>query len=360
MWTFFLGVIFGILASGRTDEIQVNSRGCSFVGVFLAEGAGRHSLTFDMAKAVCEQLETIMATREQVEHAYNKSMQTCRYGWISDGSIVILRQTEHENCAKNMTGLIFQAPSTNETFDVYCYDENAGPKKNCSQAFKKSDQPATTELQPLTSGTTDPETTPTSYFDSQTEATSEMTNTIPPVSSQADLGEGRITLFSTFTTVEPNQTDGSGMDTIYPEENNTPPMIHAGTTMLGERTVTEEAKPTGYIPNDSLAESERQKSSSSDWLVVIVVILAVAAVLLVCAAVARRKGWCGRRQTLNITTKESGDGNGVAVVPSSSNNPEREQEMVTLMNKENIQENGTTEEFTVITLEESPDKDQQA
>uniref|UniRef100_A0A3Q2CND6 Link domain-containing protein n=1 Tax=Cyprinodon variegatus TaxID=28743 RepID=A0A3Q2CND6_CYPVA len=40
--------------------------------------ASRHSLTFDMAKAVCEQLETIMATREQVEHAYNKSMQTCR------------------------------------------------------------------------------------------------------------------------------------------------------------------------------------------------------------------------------------------------------------------------------------------
>lgn len=39
-------------------------------------------------------------------------------------SIVILRQIEHENCAKNMTGLIFQAPSTNETFDVYCYDEN--------------------------------------------------------------------------------------------------------------------------------------------------------------------------------------------------------------------------------------------
>lgn len=69
---------------------------------------------------------------------------------------------------------------------------------------------------------------------------------------------------------------------------------------------------------------------------------------------------CGRKQTLHITAKENSDGNGVAAAAGSSHNPEREQEMVTLMNKEPIQENGNTEEFTVITLEESPDKDQQA
>lgn len=70
--------------------------------------------------------------------------------------------------------------------------------------------------------------------------------------------------------------------------------------------------------------------------------------------------WCGKQQTLMITSKDSGEGNGAAASASSSHAQEREQEMVTLMNKEKIQENGNTEEFTVITLEESPDKEQLA
>lgn len=62
-----------------------------------------------------------------------------------------------------------------------------------------------------------------------------------------------------------------------------------------------------------------------------------------------------------ITSKDGGgEGNGATALASSSQATEREQEMVKLMNKEKIQENGNTEEFTVITLEESPDKDQLA
>lgn len=61
-----------------------------------------------------------------------------------------------------------------------------------------------------------------------------------------------------------------------------------------------------------------------------------------------------------ITSKSSSEGNGAAASAASPQAQEREQEMVTLMNKEKIQENGNTEEFTVITLEESPEKNQQA
>ncbi|KAG7473825.1 hypothetical protein MATL_G00099950, partial [Megalops atlanticus] len=104
--------------------------------------------------------------------------------------------------------------------------------------------------------------------------------------------------------------------------------------------------------------SSEQKSSGSDWLVILAVVVAVAVIVLVCAAVATRKRWCGKQQTLMITSKEASEGNGAAA--SSSRAQERDQEMVTLMNKEKIQENGTTEEFTVITLEESPEKSQLA
>lgn len=56
-----------------------------------------------------------------------------------------------------------------------------------------------------------------------------------------------------------------------------------------------------------------------------------------------------------MITKDTGEGNGAAAASSSQN-----QEMVTLMSKEKVQENGNTEEFTVITLEEPSDKDQLA
>lgn len=78
-----------------------------------------------------------------------------------------------------------------------------------------------------------------------------------------------------------------------------------------------------------------------------------------CMFVHRHRG-CGRSKTLNINSKGISEGNGAAPSVASSKAQEREQEMVTLMNKEKIQENGNTEEFTVITLEESPEKNQQA
>lgn len=71
--------------TSKTDSIffflflpVVTVRTCSIAGVFRAEGNERHSLDFDMAKQVCEQQMSTIATLEQVEEAYNAKFKTCR------------------------------------------------------------------------------------------------------------------------------------------------------------------------------------------------------------------------------------------------------------------------------------------
>ncbi|MEQ2166677.1 hypothetical protein GOODEAATRI_030732, partial [Goodea atripinnis] len=181
------------------------------------------------------------------------------YGWVSNGSTVILRHTEHENCAKNKTGFIVLSPD-GDNFDAYCYDENVGLEKNCSKAFQVailSDPPALTSPQPLTPGRTEPEATPTSQ--SEEESLQEFVAT--PTTTLIDLSKDKITtvagegspfggsnitsVVSTVTSIYTDPNDGSGMDQAVPEEKKEPPVTHVETTTSSEKEPIEKAEPTG-------------------------------------------------------------------------------------------------------------------
>uniref|UniRef100_A0A8C7CX21 CD44 antigen n=1 Tax=Oncorhynchus kisutch TaxID=8019 RepID=A0A8C7CX21_ONCKI len=95
-------------------------------GVFHVEGPDRYSLTLDLAKKLCESLGITIASREQVIEAHAHGLETCRYGWISNGNTTILRQKAHVNCANNTTGVFFHQVSPEKPFDAFCFNAS-GP-----------------------------------------------------------------------------------------------------------------------------------------------------------------------------------------------------------------------------------------
>ncbi|XP_076847864.1 uncharacterized protein cd44b isoform X2 [Brachyhypopomus gauderio] len=133
MWILLVGLMSGLLASSSwaNSRQEVRSRSCSYVGVYKIEGADRYSLSISEAQEACEHLGATLASEEQMNAAYVKGFETCRYGWTSNGNIGILRHKANQLCAGNQTGHII-INATESTYDAYCYDGTDLSVKNCT------------------------------------------------------------------------------------------------------------------------------------------------------------------------------------------------------------------------------------
>ncbi|XP_063052664.1 aggrecan core protein [Engraulis encrasicolus] len=411
MWALFVGLTFGILASARSDDPKAMSRSCSLQGVSHVEGSGgRYTLTYEDAKALCESLNTELATEEQIETAYNSKMETCRYGWTANMSVAILRHTAREQCYLNKTGLSVKKDNNTGLYDAYCYDSSdISEQLNCASRFNNNPEDpngtTTGNAEEATRGLDDPLT-----FLDDVVATAdpaqhenftnveESTDIPQPASSEEGVFSERVftsdapsdedqgTATTQVTSVLlPDDSTGSGIQPTSEEPEVTQPTeLPVSTTEVEPEQQPEhkpepelepetepepETKPerrpdtvntvppVGRNVNPEGTNEERKDKSGNDWLVIIGVVVAVAAILLVCGIVATRKRWCGKHQSLNISKGGSGnEGNGAAAGVASSRAEEREQEMVTLMNKEKIQENGNADELTAITVDGSSEK----
>ncbi|KAL0968409.1 hypothetical protein UPYG_G00266510 [Umbra pygmaea] len=392
MWTVLLGVIFGLLASSRSAPAQVSSRSCSHVGVFHVEGPSRYSLNLSLAEELCMNLNATIASIEEVNKAYDKGLQTCRYGWIKNGNTTILRQTPHFNCANNKTGVIIIQESPDKYFDAFCFDSSDLSDKNCAKAIKSeatgtgSDQDSDSNRDSDGVVTAQPETTKPDYSTNSVDLetvtqhilvpgiTEELPtrvetklNTEEPATDQAatEIGAGNDTGLATTASEILTDSGKDRLTSITPSvggKEETQGSISEEDLQKGNKEgPSEQPSSRGLNPSRGRdqAPSEQDKSRTPLWLIIVAVVVVVCATVLVCAAIANRKSWCGQQQTL-IINKDGAEGNGAAASIASFQAQEREQEMVTLMNKEKIQENGNTEEFTVITLEESPEKEKLA
>ncbi|XP_051779575.1 CD44 antigen isoform X2 [Erpetoichthys calabaricus] len=116
--------------------------------------------------------------------------------------------------------------------------------------------------------------------------------------------------------------------------------------------VLEALPPDPINSNSSSSSMERDdKAANTDWLIILAIALSVLILAFVCIAVLYRRKYHGKKQKLVISGKPA-QGN-----KEGTPQNEKEQEMVRLMNQEKAMENGgTNEDFTDITLDEQAEK----
>ncbi|OPJ73907.1 lymphatic vessel endothelial hyaluronic acid receptor 1 [Patagioenas fasciata] len=113
------------------------------VGIYLEE-----KVNFSEASNACNQLNLQLASKDQVEKALKHGFETCSYGWVKDGFVVIPRITSNKKCGKGNTGLVPWNAEHFKTFKVYCFNSSDVQINSCKP------DPTTTML-PSSSASTD-------------------------------------------------------------------------------------------------------------------------------------------------------------------------------------------------------------
>ncbi|KAG7266445.1 hypothetical protein CRUP_005637, partial [Coryphaenoides rupestris] len=116
----WMGTQATVLDRGRP---AVPSTGASVAGVFVTPGDGGYVYNAAAASRACVRLAATLATREQMEEAQRRGLQTCKYGWMEGPVAVIPRTTSDDNCGKGKVGLATWNVPANKEFAAYCFKE---------------------------------------------------------------------------------------------------------------------------------------------------------------------------------------------------------------------------------------------
>ncbi|XP_041650864.1 aggrecan core protein [Cheilinus undulatus] len=101
----------------------------------------RYTLTFEKAKAACEQNSATIATPAQLQAAYDDGYHQCDAGWLSDQTVRYPIQEPRERCygdKETFPGVrTYGVRDANETYDVYCFAEKMSGSVFYSMSVEK-------------------------------------------------------------------------------------------------------------------------------------------------------------------------------------------------------------------------------
>ncbi|KAM4017252.1 uncharacterized protein ACNLHF_006885 [Anomaloglossus baeobatrachus] len=109
--TFHLCLLLSVIGfSWSSDPIQV------IAGVFMPNNI---SVDYDGAKVACAAHYSRLATMENINTAFTKGYEFCKWGWIEEKRLVMLRLMPFKACADYNVGvLIRDCPSVGSTFCI--------------------------------------------------------------------------------------------------------------------------------------------------------------------------------------------------------------------------------------------------
>ncbi|CAN9507096.1 unnamed protein product [Ophioblennius macclurei] len=124
-------VITSVFSDQKTKKNHIRvfpAANQSIAGVFqvtLVNSMNKPEYSFNATEArrLCLSLGVRMASKEEVQTALKKGLETCRFGWIDEHFAVVPRIHALANCGKSQTGLVRWRASVREKFDVFCFNE---------------------------------------------------------------------------------------------------------------------------------------------------------------------------------------------------------------------------------------------
>ncbi|XP_020377923.1 lymphatic vessel endothelial hyaluronic receptor 1b [Rhincodon typus] len=125
-----LSQMFLALTQTSIDVKDVEISQCHIMGIFHISLKGVYNLSLVQAHNACKQLDSLLATKAQVERAHQLGFEMCRYGWVDDGFVVIPRISSKEQCGKNGTGVLVWKVDPDKSYDGYCFQKNDAKKMN--------------------------------------------------------------------------------------------------------------------------------------------------------------------------------------------------------------------------------------
>ncbi|KAM9221509.1 lymphatic vessel endothelial hyaluronic acid receptor 1 isoform 2-T2 [Dugong dugon] len=108
----------------RVEDLSISGP-CRIVGLTLVGKKTAEQLNFAEAKEACRLLGLTLASKAQVETAWKNGFETCSYGWVEDGSsVVIPRILPNPRCGRNGVGVLAWKVLAHQRFKAYCHNSS--------------------------------------------------------------------------------------------------------------------------------------------------------------------------------------------------------------------------------------------